>query len=117
MRAKTLSEDHKKHISESIKKAGNKPPVRFGDKNNKWKGEDVGYRALHDWIVRQRGKPQFCEACKRSEAPEKRSRGHVPLKKRDYFEWANVSGKYKRDVQDWKRLCVKCHKAYDKRTK
>jgi len=116
MRPRTLSEEHKKYISEGVKRAGVKPPIRFGEENNKWKGKNVGYRALHDWIVRQKGRPQFCEICKRSAAPTTRSRGKPP-KKKDYFEWANISKEYKRSLNDWKRLCVKCHKRYDKRNK
>ena len=29
------------------------------------------------------------------------------------FEWANISGEYKRDLNDWMNLCVSCHKKYD----
>ncbi len=26
-----------------------------------------------------------------------------------YFNWANISQEYKRDIKDWKQLCKKCH--------
>jgi hypothetical protein len=71
-----------------------------GNKNGGWKGEDVGYIALHKWIARHRGKPSFCESCKTSE-----SKG---------FEWANISGEYKRDLDDYERLCLSCHRKKDK---
>lgn len=29
------------------------------------------------------------------------------------FEWANKSGDYKRDLSDWLRLCISCHRKYD----
>ena len=29
------------------------------------------------------------------------------------YHWANVSGKYLRDISDWIQLCVKCHKQFD----
>ena len=89
-----------KHMSDEAKKA-----LRFcisGEKHWNWKGDEVKYRALHKWIENKRGKPHFCEHCKRSD-----------LKHRQY-QWANISRKYKRDITDWLRLCVKCHKAFDK---
>lgn len=70
-----------------------------GYKNINWKGDKVGYYGLHTWIQRQYGKPQFCEECKTSE--------------RRLYHWANISGKYLRDRNDWKRMCVPCHKKFD----
>jgi hypothetical protein len=75
-----------------------------GTKSHFWK-EKIGYRGLHIWIDREYGKPHYCEHCKRSD-----------LKHRQY-NWANISGKYLRDPKDYKRLCVKCHKLYDKTKK
>jgi hypothetical protein len=73
------------------------------DRNNvNWKGDKVGYRALHSWISRKRGQPHYCEVCKRDD-----------LRYRQYH-WANKSGKYKRELSDWIRLCVKCHKEFDR---
>jgi hypothetical protein len=31
------------------------------------------------------------------------------------IHWSNKSGKYLRDISDWRRLCVKCHKFFDTR--
>jgi len=59
----------------------------------------VGYTAIHCWIKRMYGYPKKCEFC-------------GTTKKRRY-DWANKSGKYKRDLKDWLRLCVPCHKKYD----
>lgn len=64
-----------------------------------WKGNLVGHPALHDWVKRNLGKPSKCEHCKTTEAKK--------------FEWANKSRKYKRDLNDWIRLCSKCHQLYD----
>lgn len=63
--------------------------------------EKVGYRAIHYWIEREMGKPSKCEHCLGEFS------GHK-------IHWANVSGKYLRDVNDWKRLCAKCHGVFDK---
>lgn len=81
-----------------------KPWVRLailGDKNINWRGESVGYRALHYWVENTLGKPTTCELCD--------AQGLVGKK----IHWANKSHEYKRDVTDWVRLCAKCHKAYD----
>lgn len=68
-----------------------------------WKWTDTpSYSAIHQWIVRWYGKPMQCEHC-----------GIVEQKTRR-MHWANVSGEYKRDISDWKRLCVVCHARLDK---
>ena len=72
-----------------------------GIDNYSWKGDSVGYMALHGWVRRQLGKPSFCEHCK--------IYGGNPRK----YHWANKSQTYQRDVTDWLRLCVRCHKKYD----
>lgn len=53
------------------------------------------YKALHYWVGQQLGKPSLCRHC-----------GTTSAKR---FEWANISGKYLKDVEDWVRLCKKCH--------
>lgn len=70
-----------------------------GDKHRNWKGEEVGYDALHTWVVRWNGKAIKCEHCKRTD--------------RKKYEWANISREYKRDLQDWIQLCTSCHRRYD----
>ena len=62
-----------------------------------WKGDKVGYAALHDWIRIRKIKPKFCEHCN-IVAPK---------------ELANMSGKYKRDITDFKWLCQPCHRYMD----
>lgn len=69
-----------------------------------WKGDNVKYRALHHWVNNKLGRPKFCENCKNSK-----------LNHRQYH-WANISGNYKRIITDWRRLCVRCHKAFDKKS-
>lgn len=70
------------------------------DKHPRWKGDDVGYHVLHRWVQKHKGKPSFCNHC--LSTSEKR------------YEWANISGEYKRDLDDWTRLCRSCHIKYDK---
>jgi hypothetical protein len=64
-----------------------------------WKGDDVGYHALHLWVARKRGRPQECERCG-TKAPRT-------------YHWANISNEYKRDLDDWIRLCAPCHRRFD----
>lgn len=68
--------------------------------NGVWKGDKVTYRPLHSWVSRMLGTPNKCSFC------SKTAIGHG-------MHWANKSGDYKRDLEDWIRLCAKCHKNYD----
>ena len=65
-----------------------------------WKGENASYEAIHAWVRRHRGKPQQCEHCGTTE--------------KRMYHWANKSHEYKRDLNDWIRLCRPCHSKYDK---
>lgn len=76
-----------------------KKGVMVGEKHPGWKGDLVGYHGIHKWIGRKLGVPNKCENC-----------GVTTAKK---FEWANLSGEYKRDLSDWKRLCTSCHQKHD----
>jgi hypothetical protein len=57
------------------------------------------YRMIHYWIEKQLGKPMECSNC------------HTTSRNR--YEWANISGEYKKDITDWKRLCKTCHEIMD----
>lgn len=91
-----------KNMSKVLKEKGIKPTVHYtasGDANMEWKGNNVGYDGLHRWVKRYLGKPQECEHCNTTTAKK--------------YEWANKSGLYLRDLTDWLRLCVSCHRKYD----
>ena len=60
------------------------------------------YSYLHRWVDSKKGKPQHCVHC-----------GAKGKEKTRYY-WANVSGDYKKDVNDFIRLCSKCHHKFDK---
>jgi len=101
------TEEHCRLISESHKGLKPNPAqlanlTNFASKNAKWKGDKVGYRALHNWVQNHLGSPLDCAQC-----------GADNLRPRQYH-WANISGLYKRVITDWKRMCVKCHIAFDK---
>lgn len=61
-------------------------------------GTSYGYRAAHKWVERRLGKPEGCSHCGTKE-PRK-------------YQWANLSGEYKKDLSDWIRLCIPCHTKY-----
>lgn len=65
-----------------------------------WKGDKVGYYGIHDWMTKHYGQPVGCEECGLNDP------------KRQYH-WANLSGNYLRDRNDFKRMCVSCHRKYD----
>jgi len=74
---------------------------KLGEKNPAWKGNGAGYASLHYWINRYKPKPKKCEGCGK-------------IKRLDA---ANISGKYLRDIKDYKWLCRKCHQKSDGRYK
>lgn len=63
-------------------------------------GMTMQYGSVHHWIKRVSGRPNSCDNCK---ATDKKA-----------YDWANISGEYKRDVEDWKRLCRGCHIKWDR---
>lgn len=75
------------------------PETEFkpGHTPTNWKGDEVGYFALHAWLRRAYGDPEACEQC-----------GVAEL-----VQWANRTGLYLREREDWLHLCPKCHRRYD----
>lgn len=89
-KGKKFTLEHKLKIGEALK----------GLKNYAWKGDKVAYVTLHNWVMKWKGKPQKCEICGTTEAKK--------------YEWANVDHSYKRILEDYIRMCTKCHRKYDK---
>jgi hypothetical protein len=76
-----------------------------GPNASNWKGDDIGYVQLHIWIRNNYGQPSTCEHCFKIEKNNRK------------IHWANKSGQYKRDREDWLRLCNKCHYLFDLQNK
>lgn len=74
---------------------------RTNEETAHWLGDNISYGGLHDWIRKEKGSPLACENCPK-----------IGGNSRNYH-WANISGKYLRDVNDFIRLCVSCHKLFD----
>ena len=70
-----------------------------GNKSPTWKGDVVVYRSLHNRVDKARGTPRKCESCGTT--------------KSKMYDWANLTGQYT-DVNDYQRMCRKCHMKYDK---
>jgi len=94
-KGKNMSQDFKDKIRKSL-------VGKTGEQSRNWKGDKAGYVALHMWIVKNYGNANCCENvdCK-SKNPKR-------------FEWANISGEYKRDREDYIMLCPSCHRKKDK---
>ena len=68
-------------------------------KSPMWKGVKANYISVHWWINVHWERPPACELC-----------GEKQSKK---YEWANISGLYKRERSDWLNLCTSCHHKFD----
>lgn len=103
-RGKTLSDEHRQKLSAAMQ--GELNPF-FGKTHTEelkahwsivhFKGAE-SYRARHLWVYKNKGRPAVCEECGRTES----------------LSWANISGEYKLDVDDYRSLCMSCHMKHDK---
>ncbi len=55
---------------------------------------DPSYGAVHVWMLKYHRKAGRCEYCG----------------KQGKTDWANISGKYRRDRSDFRELCRSCHR-------
>ena len=60
---------------------------------------DALYVTLHRWIRKNKPKTEYCEKCNKVEP----------------CEVANISGEYKKDINDFEWLCRRCHMLSDGR--
>lgn len=74
---------------------------KIGKQSRRWKGDKASYYAKHMWISKHYGKASKCEKC-----------GSLTANR---YEWANVSGEYKRERSDYMELCTSCHQKMDHR--
>jgi len=72
-------------------------PNRLGKRNINYKGDLATKQAIHSWVKIRKEKPKYCEICNIK----------PPI------DLANISQKYKRDINDYKWLCRSCHVKFD----
>lgn len=72
-------------------------PAKRGPESRQWKGNSVGYIAIHNWAHRHVGLKEKCERCNGTKR----------------LEMANKSQQYKRELKDWQTLCKSCHTTKD----
>lgn len=66
---------------------------RHGSDHAGWKGDEVSYGGLHQWLRRNFPKTGACVDCGRE--------GRT--------EWASLDGSYRRVREAWVELCRSCH--------
>lgn len=93
------TEEHKQKIR--LAQLWKPRPQTTGVKNWYWKWEKSKYGAHHMWVISHKWKPNYCEHCERTD-----------LRPRQY-QWANINHLYKRNLDDYIRLCASCHQKYD----
>lgn len=91
-KGKKFSEEHKTKLRMNH--------ADFNDElSPNWKGDHVGNVALHQWVYKHKGRPNECEICNRTDLKS--------------YDWANIDHKYRRNLDDFIRLCRSCHRKFD----
>lgn len=83
--------------TEYMKKIGYPNAIKE-EKHHNWKGEKVGYGGVHLFLKKKYPKPKKCEECNQTRK----------------VDLSNISGKYLRNIKDFKWLCRSCHQKYDR---
>ena len=73
--------------------------TQINEKHKLWKDDKVTKKPLHIWVKRRKTKVEICENCK----------------DKPTYDLANISGEYKRDINDFEWLCRSCHMKRDGR--
>ena len=90
----------RKHSEETRKKMSKSSKGKnSNEKHYLWKGDNVGYHALHLWVRSRLPKPQYCQICHKISS---------------CYDLSNITGIYNREFKNWKYLCKSCHVRYDK---
>ena len=86
------TEEHKINLGKAVSISRGGRNIIYGTKY---------YYQVHNWVYEELGKPNKCEDCKNNKLTHRQ------------YHWANVSQEYKKEISDWKRLCVSCHFKHD----
>ncbi len=94
-----------KGINIWMKGKHNSPRTEFkkgdnvGNNHIHWLGDKIGKKSIHKWVKYWKGVPNYCEMCGTNE--------------KRMYHWANIDHTYKRVLNDYISMCVRCHKKYD----
>lgn len=80
----------RKHSKETIEKLS-------GENNCRWRGNDAGYKAIHQWVRKYKPKTDNCEFCGKNKKLVLSSKTH----------------KYTRNLDEYLWLCNTCHRNFD----
>lgn len=86
-------------IRQRISEAKKGRPGAAAEENPAWAGDAVGYAGVHTWVRTRRPLTGACQVC-----------GATDRK----TENANLSGEYRRDLDDFLEMCRFCHRQYDR---
>ena len=76
--------------------------LRKNEKTPRWKGDSVGVRAIHEWLMREYGTENKCEN------PNCEGKSNT-------YEWCKLPNKqHERKRENYIRLCRSCHRKLDK---
>lgn len=96
--SQTLAQKERARKQGEANRGKNRPDM-LGENHWLWKGDKVRYGGLHDWVRRRLGKPIICN--------------FEDITCKGVMDWTNISGEYKRDVNDFISLCRSHHRRFD----
>lgn len=100
------------HLKSFSFKKGHAPIHTFekGMKPHNFKETGYGYTAIHKWLSYHYKKTGICKRCGKNTNIDPKKK----MRKQPRTQWANISGKYLRDIKDYEELCISCHvKSHD----
>jgi hypothetical protein len=77
--------------------------VARGENHPLWKGDSASYASIHMWLARHLEKTGICQKCFK----------YFGIDKGSGTQWANISGRYKREFDDFIEVCRLCHEKMD----
>ena len=107
MREIALSREYRPPSQKGVKRVsvwnkGIEAPQLQGKRHGQWKGKEAGYVSIHKWVRRWKSVAKSCEKCGKQ-------RTSVYS-----IQWANIDHKYRRVLDDYIALCIKCHHQFDR---
>lgn len=103
------SKEFKRRIpikKETLLKISKKLKGRYlKEESSQWKGDSASYESKHEWVRKEYKRvnkelPRQCQKC---------------YKEKKRLEFANLSGKHRRELSDYFLLCKQCHNLLDGR--